>query len=268
MASTKLDKKLSTYKKLEGIISASKLKVLHNMSKVKAAAIHNYEVALLAKQTFEIADVKYKFTSEIYDNNFKTGKNINVLFLEEKITLSHSAERIMKAYEKNKNKDDLNIIISDFTFDKSVFSKNSVFLTPDELATVSQEITYRYISKQYERVNVYSSLNSDENYSTILPIKELPENKDKVKNAINVRTKFYPSIEMVIESSFIDYLNGLFKYFYINSKYEELKKTLLKHESSIDHITEKLEDLEKQMNKMRQEKLTNEILLNFRREND
>ena len=268
MSATKISKKFNTYKKLDSIISASKLKVLHNMSKVKLAAVHNYEVALLAKHTFEVAYKKYKFQSEIYDNDFKTGKNMNVLFLEEKMTLSHSSERIINAYLKNRNRNDLNIVVADFNFDKSIFGENATFLTSKELPSVSHEIIYRYVTKQYERVNVYSSLNDENKYSTILPMKELEEKEGKKTNIINSKTKFIPSIEKAIELSFVDYLNGLFRYFFINSKYEELKKTLLKHETSIEHVSEELEKLKKQMNKIRQEKLTNEILLGFRGQDD
>lgn len=119
-------------------------------------------------------------------------------------------------------------------------------------------------SRKFERIKIFSSLNKDERGISILPICELEEQEDDIfSSTINNKTTFKPSLDYVIERSYFDYLGGLMKYFYIQSKYTNLKNTLLKHETSLDHIQEKLDVLKMQINKMRQSKLTEEISMAF-----
>ncbi|NQZ65966.1 MAG: F0F1 ATP synthase subunit gamma [Mycoplasmatales bacterium] len=264
MSEFKINKKLATMNKINDIISVSKLKVLDKISKIKRSSIHSLQIATLSIEVFKIANIMYGFESEIYKNNFNTKKNINIVFLEQKMTLSNSFERTLSLFKKNKRKNDLNLVVCDFDIDIPELN-GSTFLKSSDIANVSYEIIFRYVSKKYERVNVFSSIS--EEFITILPMSEFKMENNLIKK-ISVSTNFYPSIEKIIEQSFIDYVSSLLKYFYINGKYYELKNTLLKHESSIESLDKKIDELKKDINKMRQSKITEEILLSFREVRD
>ena len=268
MSSSKIKKSLDTYNKLNDIISASKLKVLNKMTTVKKFAGHNYMAALVSKRIFEQAKNKYNFTTEIYENNFNTNKNINVVFFDEKQTLSHSYERIMRQFLNNKKENDLNIIVAETEIkDERIDDIRQINLK--DLMNLSHEISHQYVTKKYDRVQIYSSLTKDGSPTTILPIGKLDEVSDfKYDSIINPATTFIPSVEMVIEKSFLDYVKNLILYFHFYGRYTNLKNTLLKHESSLDHLSEKLDDLKRQMNKIRQAKLTEEIMLAFQEVDD
>lgn len=269
MSSSKIKKNLETYNKLNDIISASKLKVLNNMSTIKKAASHNYVAALLSKNIFEQAKKNYGFTTEIYENDFNTHKDINIIFLDEKQTLSHSYERIVTSFIKTKREDDLSIIVCENKIIDSRLDGIRQINTHD-LINLSHEISHHYITKKYERVLIYSSLSSNGEPVTILPIGQLKEIGDyKYHNIVNEGTIFMPSLDYVVERSFLDYIRNLVLYFHFYGRYTNLKNTFLKHESSLDHISDKTEILKKQLNKLRQAKLTEEIMLSFREvEND
>lgn len=263
MTSSKIKKNLETYKKLDGILSASKLKVLNKMSTVKKAASHNYMTALLSKKIFEFASEKYKFDTEIYENDFNTNKNINIIFIDEKQTLSHAFERTIRSFLTHKKPDDISYIVTNDKIDDERL-KDIPIMDFDAFLGLSYEITNRYVTKKYDFVNIYSALSRDNEPITILPISKLKEDKDaEIKTLINKGTDFSPSLEYVIEKSFLDYVKSLMQYFFINGRYINLKNTLLKHESSLDHVTERMEELKRQANKLRQAKLTEEILLSF-----
>ena len=269
MSKSKVENKMTTYKKLENILSASKIKVLHKMTSIKKAANHNYMVALLSKKIFETVHTSYGFDSNIYKNEFKSIKNINLIFIEEDQTLSHSKQRVISSLLKNFRVNDLNIIISDIEtkieeIDIEIY-KN---IKPHDMYALSSELTYRYSTGEFKSINVYSSIH-DGKPKTIVPISNLETPKNfKYEDAVNSKTLFMPSMDLVLEKAFLDYLNGIVSYYYTNGKYIDLKKTLLKHESSIDHVTEKLDELKGSLNKIRQYKLTEDILLSYKRSDD
>lgn len=263
MSSSKIKKSLETYNKLNDIISASKLKVLNKMTTIKKSASHNYMEALLSKKIFEQAKNQFNFTTEIYENDFKTGKNINVVFFDERQTLSHSYERIINSFIKEKQDNDLNIIVTEVQInDPRIEGMRQVDL--NGLINLSHEISHQYVTKKFEKVFVYSSLSKTGKPTTILPMGQLEEIEEfKYNNVINETTNFIPSIEFVIEKSFLDYVKSLVQYFHFYGRFINLKNTLLKHESSLDHLSEKLDELNRQMNKIRQAKLTEEIMLAY-----
>lgn len=263
MTSSKIKKDLETHKKLDGILSASKLKVLNKMSTVKKAASHSYMTALLSKKIFEFASEKYGFDTEIYANDFNTNKNINIIFIDEKQTLSHAFERTIKAFLTHRKDEDINYIVTNDKIEDERLEGIPI-LDFDSFLGLSYEITNRYVTKKYDFVNIYSALSKNNEPITILPISKLEEDESvEIKTLINKGTDFTPSLEYVIEKSFLDYVKSLMQYFFINGRYINLKNTLLKHESSLDHVTEKIEELKKQANKIRQAKLTEEILLSY-----
>lgn len=261
MSKNKIIKKVNTYNKLGSILGASKLKVLHQLFNIKKAATHNHMLALLSKKIFEHAKNNMNFDSEIYSNNFNSGKDINIMFISENQTLSHASERTISSFLKNKNDNDFNIIVSD-SKNEDERLKDFRLVNIETLISLSYEINHRYVSKKYDRVNIYSSLSEEGKYNTILPMIKLNENVEfKYKNLINKQTKFSPSVDLIIEKSYLDYVSGLLKYYYIYGKYTDLKNTLLKHETSITHIEDNLEDLNKKLNKIRKSKITQDILL-------
>ncbi len=259
---SKFEVKANTYKKLDAILSASKLKVVNRMSKIKLEASHYYMMSLFSKNIFEKAFQLYQFESDVYRNDYKSLIEINIVFLEEKQTLSHSREKVLKAFRSTYGEDNLNLIVTnDLDLSNDLPDLNYILIPPSQIMSMSHEITQRYVTKKYKKVNIISSLVDNDGISTILPMAELKQVAEyKYDGLLKADVNFYPSLDVVIERAFLDYVKCLIKYFFIYGQYASLRKTLLKHENSLDSLDAKLDDLRKEINKLRQSKITAEIL--------
>lgn len=268
MSKNILESKAKTYQKLEAILSASKLKVLNRMSKVKDEASYHYSLSLFSKNIFEKAFNSFEFESEIYKNSFNTNKKINVLFLEDKMTLSQGRTRVVSSFKNSIRSEDINIVVS--AVSPSEFEGLNVrHVLPENLLSLGHEISHRYVTKKYDTVNVFSSINGGKESFCILPMEKLTKTKEfNYDSILEADVYFYPSIDFVIEKAFFEYVKGLMKYFYIFGQYSSLKESLVKHESSLDAVEEKFESLKKEINKFRQTKITNEILMGSEVSND
>ncbi|MCK5867028.1 MAG: hypothetical protein KAG14_01385, partial [Mycoplasmataceae bacterium] len=202
-----------------------------------------------------------------YENDYHSIRNMNIIFLEEEMTLSHSRTNVINKFLKSKREQDLNFVISDDEFKTKDFEVYK-HVIPEDFNDVSNELIYRYSTGEYKKINVYSSVN-DGRCETIVPIKELKGSDDyKYSDVLNSRTSFHPNVELVLEKAFLDYILNIITHYYSKGKYIDFKKTLLKHESSIEHVNGMVIKIKSSLNKIRQSKLTEEILLSYRGETD
>ena len=258
MTQKQIQAKLDTYKKLLSILSASKIKVIQEIKKIKTKSSFNYDVVLIMISIFEKLKKDHGYNSKILSGDSEKPK-INVVMLEKKMTLSNSRNSVIRKYNQQVKEGDKNLIIVHDN-DEYVANDNETIVKRRNISGISSLINNLYLSDNYSEVVVYSSTNKDIT-NTILPIdKHIHNDSNKRNSIIKANVNVMPSVDEVVESTFDKYMISMLKYYDFYGLQHDLKNTLVKHESSIKHVEEKIEEYNMKLNKLRQEKITNEII--------
>ncbi len=261
----KKQRKINNLKKIYDIVEISKFSTINELNKAIQISETAFEMAFVAKSIFELAKNKYKIKNKFITNQ-KDLPNVWVFATLPSTLLSTSYERYMKVIEKGFRKDkDIMIAIGSIAVEFAKEKKYQIILESDTMHNhshvVSATISNLFINNQVNQVKfVLNSSKIEDKEITILPLDKLSIKRTK-QQKLDVRTKFYPSMVHSLETTMTIYINRISAALLKEGEYFYLKEKLLRHETSLKSIDDRVAEKTKEVNKIRRKIETEEMIL-------
>ncbi|MCC3161066.1 MAG: hypothetical protein K4H23_05045 [Mollicutes bacterium PWAP] len=245
-----IERKLKTYKNIQGVINTKKTKILNEIIKFQSKALLKTNFFIEFSNIFYSIIEKLKLTNVFSSGNLKSNLEI-LVFLDSNVFDIKGRKSKIKELEKNAFMGNKVIIITDYS-DDFINIKDVDIYSFDSTEEISIWTFNLFASNKYKSAKVINL----KKHSNFFPIKKNLSNYQKFDN-------FGPTPVVLLETICFNYMDYFYNYVFTTAKIDSLKNKLVKFKGQLDNIDEETKKISSYVKKLRQNKITEDVILTF-----
>lgn len=262
-----LQKRLKDFRKIQDAIEVSKFSLMQQIAIKKNLSHISFQTSLVAKEIFDFISKTYSIQSKM--NESQDSKGVLWIFVTNSktfLSMNYSGKQRTLLKHFNKIGDSLICIGQPAINYAEKIGIEPIFTSEFINEEVSRKISWFINSLHLEnKVNttrflVNTNLSS-EDWITVLPITELKLNIEGLPFELDRKVKFMPSIIDAVSTISSLYIDKMTFALLEEAEFYYLKQKLMRHESSLDAIEEKVTKLKFDSFKTRRQKETDELIM-------
>ena len=264
MNQAKINNRLKNLKNVKAIVEIAKIDTIKKIARSNNVKSLHYEIAEISQQIINYSKQFNKIRTwkkSIKQTKFKQTKSLWIFITLPSALLKMSYSKYETIIEKNiDSKMDSMIAIGDPAIDFAHRKGYNVLTTLENLENsvlkLSSIIIHEINNQKFQRVLIVSQeARTKKSFYKLYPFEDVKYNLKEMK-----KRKFFYSLSNTREQIFYNYVKNIIGGIYQESYWNFYVEKLAKHESSLNSIDEKIEELKILLAKIIRKKETEEMI--------